>query len=487
MDMIDKEIQTLMGLKDPNWKQPFDIAAVWARRNLGRRLLPETVERAEALLIVRVTNREQPDPPSMTEEGTGTRQTDRVPDRVETHTLTTQTETAAQEGEGPAPPPAAPTSPSTRGNLHVVTAQIHLPPRTTTIHPRVTTSTPSARTPPPPPTSKKTSATMTDITGGWSPEIQVEEEGEEEIIPPTPFLPPLIGRDMSGEASKEQRTRRIPGHRSSEEEPITALQPAPPSPPSTSTPEGARQHTDALIVDLTDNELSDLLQGPETPGHSTTPLVSDPVTPGLIPMRVSGTVQSQIDFTGPTAQTETPTRRPTRHINTPNKMRDWSLCIRKKWLIIGDSNVARFPPFQIPDLQVDSFPGATFRHTEAILQKTNTDTSVEIVILSFGLNNRCQKTRQTTIKQMQRAMKVAKQRFPLATIWVPLINFCRALPHQEQTNIHDLNVYIQTNYNFITALSWTRFSTERDKIHWTHETASHMLTHWAEHVKESSP
>lgn len=51
-------------------------------------------------------------------------------------------------------------------------------------------------------------------------------------------------------------------------------------------------------------------------------------------------------------------RRPTRHISTPNKLKDWSLTITRKWVILGDSNFARFLTFEAEDLQVDAFPGA---------------------------------------------------------------------------------------------------------------------------------
>lgn len=87
-------------------------------------------------------------------------------------------------------------------------------------------------------------------------------------------------------------------------------------------------------------------------------------------------VQSQLQLgkhqaKSPQDTTQIPTRRPTRHINTKRKMVEWSLKARNKWLIIGDSNLARFPPFQHQDVQVASFPGATFRHAEAILAKTD--------------------------------------------------------------------------------------------------------------------
>ena len=136
----------------------------------------------------------------------------------------------------------------------------------------------------------------------------------------------------------------------------------------------------------------------------------------------------------------TPTRRPTRHINTTKKMKEWCPTARMKHLIIGDSNLARIPPFQHPDLQIDSFPGATFRHAEAILGRTSVTTTVQKVILAFGLNNRAQKPEQTTVKRVQRAMRMAKLAFPQAQILVPEINFSRALPHREQDNLRKLNI-----------------------------------------------
>lgn len=80
--------------------------------------------------------------------------------------------------------------------------------------------------------------------------------------------------------------------------------------------------------------------------------------------------------------------RPTRHIRTNRKMEDWTLTATRKWVILGDSNVARLPPHSIPDLQVESYPGANFRHAEGILAKTKCNVVVEKVILSFGLNSR---------------------------------------------------------------------------------------------------
>lgn len=186
-------------------------------------------------------------------------------------------------------------------------------------------------------------------------------------------------------------------------------------------------------------------------------------------------------------QGETHLRRPTRHLNTTRKMQDWSLSVGKKYLILGDSNVSKFPPYQYTDLQIDSYPGATFRHAEAILKKTTSSTNVERVVLSFGINNRTQKTRETTIKQLQKAIKEAKERFPQATIYVPEINFSGALPPLEQENLQQINKYIRDNCRYLPALQEMDFDTEGDNIHWTHSTAQKILKHWTAHLNCSSP
>lgn len=151
---------------------------------------------------------------------------------------------------------------------------------------------------------------------------------------------------------------------------------------------------------------------------------------------------------------------------------------------MGDSNLSRFPHFQYQDLQIDSFPGATFRHAEAILAKSEVSTTVEKVILAFGLNNRAQKPQQTTFKQLQRAVRMARISFPQAQIIMPEINFSGRLPHREQDNLRQLNQYITSNHQFIPMLVRKHFSTDQDGIHWSQHTAQHMLEHWVQYLNQ---
>ncbi|KAF0022091.1 hypothetical protein F2P81_025655 [Scophthalmus maximus] len=178
----------------------------------------------------------------------------------------------------------------------------------------------------------------------------------------------------------------------------------------------------------------------------------------------------------------TPTQRRqtvTTHVNSDRKMIDWDLEVTKKWIIIGDSNLSRIPPFHIPDLQIDGYPGANFRHAEALIGKTTTTVMVEKVILSFGLNHRNQKARETSIKQLQGAVRAAKKKFPFADIWVPQLNFSSDLTTDEKQTLQVLNSHIERNMPGLPPLQESDFHTAQDNIHWTENTAGAMLEHWA--------
>lgn len=175
----------------------------------------------------------------------------------------------------------------------------------------------------------------------------------------------------------------------------------------------------------------------------------------------------------------TPLSRPTRHINTERKKTDWELIISAKHIIIGDSNVSKFSPFLISDLQIDSFPGATFRHIYGVLEKINPNLEVQIVIFSLNINNRKQKL-STAIKEVQRLYKIAVEKFPNAEIIFPLLNFAKNLLFREQDVLQGLNRHLKQKYTFLPELPKTEFITERDGINWTQKTADRLLQYWIE-------
>lgn len=166
------------------------------------------------------------------------------------------------------------------------------------------------------------------------------------------------------------------------------------------------------------------------------------------------------------------------HIHTMRKLSDWRFKAHKKCCILGDSNLARIETHEIKDLQIDSYPGATFRNAEAVISKAEIHTKVEKIVLAFGINHRNQKCQETAIKQVQKALKVTKEKFPKATVFIPLINYSDQLDAEEQQNLADLNAHIKRNMVHLPQLPKSKFQVNRDKIHWTPECAIAMKKHW---------
>ncbi|KAL3970412.1 kelch-like protein 8 [Sarotherodon galilaeus] len=184
-----------------------------------------------------------------------------------------------------------------------------------------------------------------------------------------------------------------------------------------------------------------------------------------------------------------PRFRVNRHQNTTRKMTDWNWVANRKWIFLGDSNLTKFPDFSNKNLQVESFPGADFRHAEALLKKTvpPQDLVVEKMVLSFGINSRANKPKETTIKNVQAAVRAAKKRFPYAEIWVPQINFSENLPAEDKSNLQVLNDYIYRNRVHIPLLDEDLFHTEEDDIHWTAETGKAVFQHWMSFLNCNTP
>ena len=173
-----------------------------------------------------------------------------------------------------------------------------------------------------------------------------------------------------------------------------------------------------------------------------------------------------------------------RHRATLNKMVDWHLEVNEKWLILGDSNLSRCPASTHQHFQMESYPGANFRHAESFIRRARVRPGlvVERVVLSFGINNRGNKPRETTIKNLQATTRAVKNKFPYAQFWIVLINFSPELDQVEQQNLVTLNGYIHKNMPFVPLLPDRLFRTESDHVHWTAETARYMMEHWVEHL-----
>lgn len=114
-------------------------------------------------------------------------------------------------------------------------------------------------------------------------------------------------------------------------------------------------------------------------------------------------------------------KRPNYHLARPHrKLQDWSIRCKKPVLVMGDSNINRIPPYNNPDIQLDSYPGATIYHFLKVCGKTPPNSHVKILVLSIGNNNKDQDPRQTSIKQLKALYKQAQSTFPNANIYFPI-------------------------------------------------------------------
>lgn len=174
--------------------------------------------------------------------------------------------------------------------------------------------------------------------------------------------------------------------------------------------------------------------------------------------------------------------KPYRHINTDRKGVDWSINIHKPIVFIGDSNLSRVSEIRDRNMQVDSFPGANFLHIQKVLQKQRPHTHTQKIILAVGLNNRAQHPQKTAIKQLQGMWRAAREVFPKATVYTPIIQFSDFLPFQEQQNLKAINKYIISQGNPLWELNKLLFKVEKDCIHWTHNTAQGIFDFWCDQL-----
>lgn len=449
--------QLLTDLKNDHvteWTEAFNVATKWARKNLPH-LSQEVIDHAKALIsslgdVGQGTGRkERPrqNPDKEQDRDRGTDQTER------------QTQTQTQQQTPLPPPPPQRTQPQTG-------------------------ATEKQKTP---------ENTQTNETGGGSvPRAQAEEiervrqsqDGSQFAALQTP----------QREEPRPQRARRTFESQNpcvvTENNAACAIeviaQVLPVRTPK--VPPRATRAVDSLLMEDS-NEVAD-----ETPSLTPIrrPTEPDIGSPGELDTTDQPNTSEQQEEQPSSGQANTSTpkqrlHRVKRHINTDRKMVDWNLTVWKKWLVMGDSNLSRIPGHTLSDLQVESYPGANFRHAESILSKVSTLVCVEKVVLSFGLNSRGQKAKETAVKQMQAAVRMAKKKFPYAELWIPLINFSSALAAPEKLCLQKINAHIQKNMPYIPLLPDSLFETESDLIHWSRATANSMLQHWCSYLNWGTP
>ncbi|XP_023805351.1 ras and Rab interactor 3-like [Oryzias latipes] len=465
---IDSEMQKLTQFPSPDWRGPFEIATTWAKRNLGRRLRQDTIDRAQAVIIARTTETAPPAPlPAAAVSSLPTQTADQTAEE-DPHAVIELAPSSPPVNQPPSTRPPSPAAaqppPSPQSSSHQITtiAQIHA-------------------APPPAPISRVSVETMTEPQQeDWSPLFDLEEASETELSPPTspsrlsPVipLPPRINRSqISSTAESVVRVLDMQKADSEAEEEITL------------EPEPADEQITALSQ-RKGSQRSSHREGSPPPPVQTSTMESrgyHTLTPATL-SKLRSSVQSRLAVERAeqttTSAAEMQVCAPTRHDNTPRKFTEWHLHIQQKKVIIGDSNISRLPPFKGGNVQLDSFPGARWHHAEFLLKTATFQTEPEVLLLSFGLNNRSQRDKKAPVKEMIKALTVAGQRFPDATIFVPHVSFSPHLSPDEKAVLIHLNQHIQELTDYIPPLSGF-FETQTDSIHWTAATAKRMLEHWA--------
>lgn len=423
--VLEEALEDLSKDLDKDWKVAFDVATRWARKNLSR-LTRDVVDHAEALVAASIGSK-------LDQNGGKTTDPQNINQQGED-----------QQAQG-TPQPTRRHTRDDSSQVDFLEEVVDLIPKTGRI------------------TARSTRAVSTMTTEEVMEEIQPSGgiQRQEQVLPPQP---------APQHSPKEQRTsRRIRGQ--VEEEPRQF--------------DDVEQGSDSLM----DKELHTSLDKTPTLAPQNKIVITAQVHRGP-------TQEDLLDLedTAPkdlgTTFTSTPQPHkfgPTRHIRTERKLVDWTVSVTKKWLFIGDSNLSRMPYHGISDLQIDSFPGANFRHISSILSKAIGQVVVEKIVISCGINSRAQKTKETTVKQLQTAVRMAKRRFPYSEIWIPLLNFSTDLPVKEQLNLKQLNAYLFKNMPYIGLLPDNSFQTEKDNIHWTKSTADAMFDHWVALLNLTAP
>ena len=211
------------------------------------------------------------------------------------------------------------------------------------------------------------------------------------------------------------------------------------------------------------------------------PLLTSPAVPQSNPSADTQLELSREDLEELLGNEPPPVFKPTLHPHTVNKMLDWRLTISKPILMVGDSNLSRFPYYFHKNIQVDSFPGASFVHGQALLDRAVINCkNIEKIIISLGINCRSQRSAVTT-QQIDTLIRSAKRRFPKTEIWIPLVNFSENLPAHERDALEKMNTHLSQTSAQILPLA-EDFSTAPDQVHWNTRTAKNIWSHWLSYL-----
>ncbi|ESO95212.1 hypothetical protein LOTGIDRAFT_175223 [Lottia gigantea] len=180
-----------------------------------------------------------------------------------------------------------------------------------------------------------------------------------------------------------------------------------------------------------------------------------------------------------TTSPSSPACKPRRHNNEKDKSK-WSIpTLTKPTVIIGSSNISNIP-FLHPDTQAESYPGARIQHINTLLSKITPTTIPKNVLFHVGLNNK-QESGESIHRRMLELLKLAKSKFPSATLYATQIPSSKELQLAEPHLVNNLQKFNSLLYHKPSTNAHTipRFNgvvnVISDNIHWMSPTAKNLL------------
>lgn len=125
-EAIEVEVKSLFEFPKQDWRGPFEVATSWAKRNLGHRLQPESLEQTQAVIVAKLADLRADNRPA--EQGHTASEPTRQPEVSEDLIHLDSIEPLIEVLQ-PALSHARPATPQpSNSRAMTVTAQVHAPP-----------------------------------------------------------------------------------------------------------------------------------------------------------------------------------------------------------------------------------------------------------------------------------------------------------------------------------------------------------------------
>lgn len=160
----------------------------------------------------------------------------------------------------------------------------------------------------------------------------------------------------------------------------------------------------------------------------------------------------------------------------------WLPPVARRFLVLGDGNLARLPFIRDPRIGIHIFPGASLSHAIGILQGIATpDGRVERVLLSFGPAVGAEVTHQSVELLVNDLYDAATAKFPRAEILFALLPIGRLISRGIGAPMRIANLYLGMR-PCVPPLRDSLVSVEVDGLTWSWEMGSEIWTLWSKYL-----